>query len=348
MDPSLAEKIKNLPKGPGVYIFKNEKEEILYVGKAKNIIKRVRSHFQRPEQHMWDFTPQVSEIDFIEAMNENEALLIESQLIKNFQPKFNIVWKDDKDYFYVASSKEDFPRVYITHHPEDSGWELCVGPFMRGGELKYFLRELRKIYPYRSCNEIPKKPCMYQSLGLCPAPCANPRLKKRYKQAVGSMFTLLEIYQGAMKRIEGYDISNTSGILATGSMVVFEDNEKKKSDYRKFRIRKITGQNDVGSLREVILRRQKHLEWRKPDLVLIDGGKGQLKAARGLGTPVVALAKIKKNSGKLFSPFSREFVIIDKFPEELRNLFLRVRDEAHRFAISYHKLRRKKAAMGRP
>jgi excinuclease UvrABC nuclease subunit len=352
MNPSLTVKIKRLPKGPGVYIFKDEREKILYVGKAKDLRKRVKSHFERPEQHMWDFTPQVKEIDFIGTENENEALLVESQLIKKFQPKFNVLWKDDKDYFYVVASRDDHPRVRLTHQPRSLSLDFCVGPFTRGREIKALIRELRQIFPYRSCENLAKKPCLYKDLDLCLAPCDNKRTKKTYKKMLKAFFVLLELYRGAGSRIEGYDISNTSGELAVGSMVVFDGADKKPGNYRKFRIKRVKGQNDVASLREVLLRREKHPEWLPADLVLLDGGKGQLKAARGLETPVVALAKIRRSGppgarlgadgGKLFSPYSKGYIRLAKLPEDLRNTLLRVRDEAHRFAITYHKKRRLK------
>jgi len=153
---------------------------------------------------------------------------------------------------------------------------------------------------------------------------------------------LLRIYLQESVRIEGYDISNISGSLAVGSMVVFEKGKPKKSDYRRFKIKRVKGQNDVKSLREVLLRRMKHIEWDLPDLILLDGGKGQLKAANKIDIPTVALAKKGKHSGKLYSQFSKNFVLLDELPEEFKNLLLKVRDEAHRFAISYHKLRREK------
>ncbi|MCX6758209.1 MAG: GIY-YIG nuclease family protein [Candidatus Nealsonbacteria bacterium] len=127
MDPGLRKQIKELPDRFGVYILKDAKENILYVGKAKNLKKRVMSHFQRPEQHIWDLMPLGSAIDFIDTTNENEALLVESQLIKKYQPKFNVIWKDDKAYFYVVASKEKCPRVFITHQPKDLEWDYQAG-----------------------------------------------------------------------------------------------------------------------------------------------------------------------------------------------------------------------------
>ena len=342
LDPGLRKQINELPDRFGVYILKDAKENILYVGKANNLKKRVMSHFQRPEQHAWDFMPQVFCIDFIETANENEALLVESQLIKKYQPKFNVIWKDDKAYFYVVASKEKFPRVFITHQPKDLEWDYQAGPFMRGAELKTLIKDIRKLFPYRSCVNLAKKPCLYESLGLCPAPCVNRRANVKYRYSLDTLFSILSLYRGAPLRIEGYDISNISGTLAVGSMVVFEGAKRKTGDYRKFKIKTIEGQNDVASLKEVLSRRQKHPEWLQADLILLDGGKGQLKAAKGLKSPVIALAKIKRSSGKVFSPFSKSYVLLDKLPRDLRDIFLRVRDEAHRFAITYHKQRREK------
>jgi excinuclease UvrABC nuclease subunit len=343
----LKKKIENLPKKAGVYIFKDENENILYIGKAKDLRKRVKSHFQKRQEWIWDFIKDVADIDYFECDKESEAMLLEAELIKKYQPKYNIEWKDDKNYFFVGITNEEFPRVFLTHQPKLSTTHYPLpteyfGPYVKGTELKRFLAEIRKILPFRSCKNLPKKPCLYYHLKVCLAPCINKRQKKKYQRMIKILKVLLEIYCGENKRIEGYDISNISGKLATGSMVVFEKQKKKLSDYRKFRIKRVKGQNDVKSLREVLLRRLKHDEWKMPDLILIDGGKGQLKAAKGIDIPVLSLAKMKKHSGKLYSPFSKNFILLDELPEEIKNLFLQIRDEAHRFAISYHKIRRKK------
>ena len=356
MDKELAETIKNLPKTPGAYIFTDSHESVLYVGKAKNLKKRVSNHFTRPEQHIFDFMPDVCRIDYIKAANENEALLIESQLIKKSQPKYNVAWKDDKDYFFIAATEDDLPRVIVTHQPKQNPHSFLAGPFMRGGELKFLMPKLRTLFPYRTCNKMQKNPCMYQDLGLCCAPCVHKRGKKRYQAMLKTMMALLSLHQNAGGRIEGYDISNLSGTLAVGSMVVFENGKPNKSQYRKFKIRRVVGQNDVGSLREVILRRQNHPEWKQADLMLIDGGKGQLKAVSGLDVPAISLAKFKRSgppearvargAGKIFTPYSKNALKLEYLPENVRNLLLQVRDEAHRFAITYHKQRRQKVIEG--
>jgi excinuclease ABC subunit C len=106
--------LPKLPKGPGVYAFKKGKE-ILYIGKAANIRERVKSHFQAPGFKQGLFISQIKKIGFIRTNSEIEALILEANLIKKEQPRFNVAWKDDKNYFYVGFSKEEYPRVFITH-----------------------------------------------------------------------------------------------------------------------------------------------------------------------------------------------------------------------------------------
>ena len=381
MEDGLKNRIERLSDKPGVYFFKDINERVIYVGKAKNLKKRVKNHFQRPDQHAFDFVAQIADIDFILAGGEKEALLLEQQFIKKLQPRWNVEWKDDKSYFYIALSADPFPRVSLTHQPALKGsdpfkikrvkiervgpFQNCFGPYVSGREVKSFLKEIRKILPYRSCRDLPEKPCFYASLGLCAALCLHKKQKMAYSQMIAAFKVLAQIYQGKSGncvgpthasldgsdafgngpsekhiRIEGYDISNLSGTLAVGSMVVFQSGKPDKNEYRKFKINTVVGQNDVASLAEILKRRMKHQEWPLPDLILLDGGKGQLKSARDIkNIPVLALAKIGDKDGKLFSPFSKNYSQLSKLPPNLSNLFLQIRDEAHRFAIGYNRLR---------
>jgi excinuclease ABC subunit C len=150
------------------------------------------------------------------------------------------------------------------------------------------------------------------------------------------------------QRIEGFDISNTGGEESVGSLVVFEDGMPKKQEYRKYRIRTVRGPNDVASLEEVLRRRfQRALEERRPlpDLVLVDGGKGQLHTAlrtlQSLGIEDIALVSLAKKEEVLFSPKHKEGIRLDRTSPALK-LFQSIRDEAHRFAISFHRQRREK------
>jgi excinuclease ABC subunit C len=232
MEKGLAKKIKNLPQKPGVYIFKDKEEKIIYIGKAKNLRKRVRSHFQKKQNWVWDFLDKIEDIDYFKCQNEPEAILLETDLIKKYQPKYNIEWKDDKNYFFVGIESGDFGRVFLTHQKKSQGPKIknqkiaFLGPFINGRELKNFLAEIRKILPFRTCKTLPQKSCLYFDLGLCLAPCINKRQKKKYQKIIETLKIILKIYQGENKRIEAYDVSNISGVLVTGAMAVFERHKK--------------------------------------------------------------------------------------------------------------------------
>ncbi|PIW92742.1 MAG: hypothetical protein CO144_02260 [Candidatus Nealsonbacteria bacterium CG_4_9_14_3_um_filter_35_11] len=339
-------KISNLPQRIGVYILQDKDGNILYVGKAKNIKKRVASHLQKKSDFLTILPiERIKDVDWLETDTEKEALLLEQQLIKKYHPRFNIEWQDDKNYFWVEISKENFPRISLTHQRSHCDSEY-LGPFVDGKELKNFLKNLRILFPFRTCKNLPQKPCLYFDLKLCLGVCQyrNKFIQQKYNQFIKGIGQLLKIYLGNSGRVEGYDISNISGTFSCGSMVVFENNKPKKSEYRLFKIKKTKGQNDVKSLEEVLLRRMRHGEWKMPDLIILDGGKGQLKAAKKLNLPVLSLAKTKRaiSSGRLYSIFSKKYLNLDKFPENVKNTLLQLRDQAHRFAISFHKKRRVK------
>ena len=267
------DKMSQLPKTAGIYVFKKDRE-FLYIGKAANIRERVKNHFQQPAYRDNFFINQVLRIGYVKTNSEIKALILETELIKKYQPKYNIVWRDDKNYFYIGITKEPFPRVFITHQPKKKPNLQVpifnfIGPFVSGRKLKQALKELRKVYPFRTCKTLPKKPCLWYYLGQCPAPCL---FKSR--------------------RIEAYDISNIQGKDATGSMVTFIKGKPDKNFYRRFKIKSSNGPNDIAMLKQVLSRRLNHPEWGLPDLILIDGGKAQLNAALSLTKiPVIALAK---------------------------------------------------------
>lgn len=411
--------VKNLdilPKGTGVYCLKKGKE-ILYIGKAKNIRERVKNHFQNPSWKERDFLKEVEKIGYLITDSEIEALILEAKLIKKYQPKLNILWRDDKNYFFVAKTKEDFPRIFITHQPKEKAKEY-IGPFVDGKSLKIALRFLRKVFPFRSCALLPKKPCFWYQLGYCLGPClvknkndllynhlkklsqrnakkifsffrggGNKILKnlekEMQKKAEKLQFEEAEIIRDQWKslkrvieqakvleeekknnwqktegylrkflkikkkieRIEAYDVSNIRGKEATGSMIVFLEGKPAKNFYRRFKIKLEDKPNDLAMLKEVLMRRLNHREWPLPQIVLIDGGRGQLKIAEEVFSKrknrikILALAK-KEN--KIFIAEEKKAYFLKDLPREIFNLFLQLRDEAHRFAISYHRKLREK------
>lgn len=177
--PSLLEtlKINNLSTNTGVYLFWQEKE-IMYIGKAINIKDRVKNHFQQPSYRDNLFVEKVEKISFIETNSEIEALILEAHLIKKYQPKFNVVWKDGKNYFYVAIAKtrDRISYIFITHQPSKSNVKsqlsnvVYIGPFVEGNALKKTLKFLRRVFPYYTTAKHPNNKCTWCHLDLCPGP----------------------------------------------------------------------------------------------------------------------------------------------------------------------------------
>src|SRR3989344_6995095 len=173
--------IDQLPKTSGVYFFSDEKN-FIYIGKAINIKDRVKNHFFQPSYRDNLFIHRVVNIEYIETGSEIEALILEANLIKKHQPRFNVVWRDDKNYFYVAISKDERPAVFITHQKSDPKAKY-IGPFIEGAALKKILKYLRRVFPFYTTTRHPKTACTWCHLGLCPGPNPNlPVYKKNLKK----------------------------------------------------------------------------------------------------------------------------------------------------------------------
>lgn len=437
-------KLTKLPTTPGVYLFKN-RGRVLYVGKANNLRSRIRNYFSK------NIPPKVREL-LAEATaletkltdSEPEALIVEAQLIKKHQSKYNVIFRDDKNYFFVGITREKYPRVFLTHQlllrnqkpvsrSQAPGRRSLaadfIGPFTEGKALKTILKNLRKAIPFCTCRSKHDKLCLNYHIGLCSGTCclktelatgrykfldtkatrenylSNVRylkevllgrkkkltreLKRKMGQAakkqnfekaaefrdtieglknilahrnISFRNEFLELAQLTSQiktlfklttepnRIEAYDISNISGILAVGTMVVFTKTEPDKSEYKKFRIRTVKGANDIAMMKEVLKRRFTHEEWPKPDLIFVDGGKAQLNTAKevvaekGLKIPVIAFAKGLQN---VFASNLRKPVNLAKLPEKVKNFIVKIKDEVHRFAITYHRKLRSKAFIKR-
>ena len=189
----------DLPKTAGVYAF-YDKNEVIYIGKAINIQSRVKNHFSQPSYRDHLYIERVNKIGFFETGSEIEALILEANLIKKNQPKFNVIWKDDKNYFYVAFVQNDqkVPYVFITHQPpfakgfggaKKNNNAEYVGPFVEGQALKKTLRFLRRVFPYYTTKKHPKTKCTYCHLGLCPGPNAD---LKEYKKNIKKLVLILQ------------------------------------------------------------------------------------------------------------------------------------------------------------
>ncbi len=190
-------KIKNrlsqLPQKPGIYIFQNKKGIILYVGKAKNLKKRVSSYFIKNKELAPDkelMLPKISKIDYIVADSESEALLLESNLIKKERPKYNVVLKDDKQYQYIKIDySDDFPRIYTTREIKRDK-SSHYGPFTDGFAVKNTLNLLNKLFPYRECsleiyeNSKKRRVCLKYHIKRCLGPCAGYISRNDYNKLI--------------------------------------------------------------------------------------------------------------------------------------------------------------------
>ncbi len=197
---SLKEQVKSLPDKPGVYIFKDNQGEIIYVGKAASLKKRVASYFQsanKKEPKLKLMVSRVAEVEFNVTSNETEALLLENNLIKHYQPFYNSLLKDDKSYPYLALTlDDDFPRLLITRNLKIKG-AYYFGPYTRAKALRQTVDVLRRIFPLRTCyhSEPGRKtgsPCLYYAIGKCLAPCAGKVTSKKYRKNVQELIEFLE------------------------------------------------------------------------------------------------------------------------------------------------------------
>ena len=184
-----AAKVREFPHSPGVYIMKDAAGRVIYVGKAKNLRARAGSYFLKAaavDRRTAELVRDICDIDFIPAESEVDALLVEARLIKDVQPKYNQLLKDDKTFPYLEiSTREDFPRVEFTREPHERGTKL-YGPFASAGSLRGAIQVLQKIFKFRTCSlDIDEqdekwrwfRPCLLASIEQCTAPaiCESPR-----------------------------------------------------------------------------------------------------------------------------------------------------------------------------
>jgi len=199
-----AEKVKEFPQSPGVYLMKDAAERVIYVGKAKSLRSRASSYFQKGAEEEFrtaSWIHEICDIDYMECESEVDALLVESRLVKDIQPKHNKELKDDKTFPYLMiTTGEDFPRVEVTREPETSGVKL-YGPFANVGALRGALAVLQKIFKFRTCtldiedgDERWKwfRPCLLASIKQCTAPCNLRISKEEYRKDIKRLQMFLD------------------------------------------------------------------------------------------------------------------------------------------------------------
>ncbi|MBD3229372.1 MAG: excinuclease ABC subunit UvrC [Candidatus Lokiarchaeota archaeon] len=416
----MDELINKLPNKPGVYFFKTKNGEMLYIGKANNIQKRIKSHlklssniFLRDET----LTKDTIDIDYETTNSEIEALLLEAKLIRKFMPKYNVRQKDDSSYPYIVITNEKYPRIQFKRRYKGKKTDgTYYGPFTSANAVRETINFILHAWKIASCRnrKLPKRKCLKSQIDLCCAPCEEEKisvdsymerikevkqflegqnkkeiieekLKKmkklsnelRYEEAakirdqIAALNRTIENFQihipqytvkSSLKNIkdslklskipkviEAFDISNIKSQATVGSMVQFVDGQPSKNNYRRFKIKTVEHQNDVAMMREVIRRRYSRILRENkefPDLILIDGGKTQLNGTveeleeLDINIEDINIMALAKKYDNIYLP-NKKPIKLPKSSSAL--LFLkRVRDEAHRFAISYHRLLRSK------
>lgn len=195
----LADKLKQLPTDSGVYLMKDKKGTIIYVGKAKNLKNRVSSYFQNSNQHTYKTRALVGDIcdfDLMLVQNEVEALLLERTLIRHHMPRFNILLRDDKEYPFLRICYDDpWPRIQKVRKRKDDGAHY-IGPFSSSSRLGVLLRQVYKIFPLIRCSphefKTAKRPCNYYHMKMCLGPCTLPVDRKSYISLIKDAASLLE------------------------------------------------------------------------------------------------------------------------------------------------------------
>ena len=401
-----------LPDNPGVYFFMKGKV-ILYIGKATSLRSRVQSYFSTDLINMRgmflvDMVTQADNIKWQETDSVLEALILEADLIKTHQPKYNTKEKDGKSFLCVVITAEAMPQVLmvrkkdidtknktakVSRAKKTVQYTDMYGPFTNGSQLKEAMKIVRRIFPYRDDASSKRDNYeFYKQLGLTPeiapqekssqkvlgSPHENflPSAKHvrpdhfdksfpvsladqaKFSAAVSDKYSLPSKSDSdksfpATLRIEAYDIAHLSGKDMVGVMTVInavapayrgvqEQFELNKDEYRKFKIKTVSGANDPAALAEVLNRRLGHATWELPNIIVVDGNEVQKNVAekiikeKGFNIPVVALVKDDKHKVRgLIGP--KDIVTAHKQAITLVN------NEAHRFAIAYHKLKRGKS-----
>ncbi len=408
----LKERIRTLPNTPGVYLFKGDDGRILYIGKARELKKRVGSYFLGK-----DFTPKInvllnriSDVEIIETQTEVDALLLEAQLVHKHDPRYNTQLKDDKSYPLLKITGDRFPRLFVTRTKSAKEPKaIYYGPYTDAKLLREAARIINSIFPIRKCRTLPKKACLYYHIGQCIAPCIKPEVKPNYDWLIneiklflkGGRKSLIDYLTERMKeaavefrfedakffkdqiealgwfrkkrfnfkhpeggiglrgtlelkqtlelerlpeKIVCFDVSNIQGDEAVASKVCFFRELSNTLEYRRYKIKTVSRIDDYAMISEAVRRMivgiKEGRESALPDLIMIDGGLGHLNTVKRVleeeHCSEVSLISLAKRFEFVYSPKKSKPIIFPPNSSALR-LLQKIRDEAHRFAITYHR-----------
>ncbi len=192
MKKYLAEKIKLIPENPGCYIYKNSNNDVIYVGKAKNLKNRIKSYFVGAQNKKTQIlVSNIYDFEYIIVNSEKEALILENNLIKQYKPYYNIKLKDDKSYPYLVITNEENPRIILSRKYSNNNKNIYFGPYVDIKSATKIKNIIDKIYPLRKCNPVDKRPCMYYQIGECIGPCAKKISKKQYDEQINKIKSFL-------------------------------------------------------------------------------------------------------------------------------------------------------------
>jgi excinuclease ABC subunit C len=389
MNKKIIEKIKIAPLKPGVYLFKNKEKKNIYIGRAVNLRHRLKNYLNPTDPRIKKMVAEADDLVIKNTKNLLQAIILEANLIKKYEPFYNVKEKDNRSFVYIfipkggSEAKALLPPKTKWSYPKIiRGRELnkyllsdafVFGPIQSYSLAKNFLFLIRKIFPFSTCRLNQSRPCFYFQIGLCPGKCIGKISENDYQKIIDAMIDFLsgktekakkfletyypekliflnQIDDSALiikeaeinfqQRVEAYDISHFGGKQTVGSLIVFENNDFNPSSYKRFKIKNALAHDDLSALKEMLERRFNHPEWDYPDLILVDGGKTQIKVAeevleeKKINIPVVGIAKFKNDKlifGKNIKKSVKE--LLETSFDTLR----KIRDEAHRFANSYRK-----------
>jgi excinuclease ABC subunit C len=412
-------KIASLPSLPGVYLFKDSDNVVIYIGKAKSLKHRVGSYFSnKTDWKVKALLDEAYDLDFVLTNTEIEAMLLEAELIGEHKPKFNVLLKSGQPFVYLMFSKEELPELSIVRNKKKKG--LYFGPFLHKRQARSVLAFLIDTFKLQLCNKKIANGCLDYHIGRCPGSCmpnfdpqdylfrielAKNALKKNrtaflkrlelqiaqyskelafekaqrlhmYVQDLDIIFHTLHVkyshekYEPSVfiamhnlkqlpveketlayelqallktdkpiRTIDCFDISHFQSSFLVGSCVRFTNGYPDKNNFRRFKIRTLSEQNDYAALQEIVSRRYKNTS-ELPDLIVIDGGKGQLNAVKHI-FPQATFVSLAKREETLHTPLHPEGIVLD-LKTNIGQTLIALRDYAHHFAITYHKLRRHK------
>src|SRR3989344_7322547 len=409
----------DLPSSPGVYIFADGSGAPLYIGKSINLKSRLRQHFENSlnrDNKAAHFISQTKTLILQTVDSDLAAIILESNLIKTYQPYYNSTTKDDKTVSYIViGNSPQFP-IKVLHKSDlrlqefTSPKTQIYGPYPTGTIVDIVLRQVRRIFGYCQNPYSSKRSCFYFHIHQMPGPCSgaisptaytkhltrikiflsgrfqnliesltkeiNVASKKQQFEQADRLKTQLEALQIALyshqynqllifpsatgkvleqavmvlkhpklksppKRIECYDMATLNQENTVGAMVVFTNGQPAKDQYRKFRV-KTNKLGDPHTMRHIMVRRLHHPDWNRPDLIILDGGVPQLSIVSDIiptDIPVIALSK-KRETIHFYNQNHQVVNLNLPLHSNVLKLFQYIRDEAHRFATTYHKKRR--------